>query len=146
MVEVGVDIPNATVMTIENGERFGLAQLHQLRGRVGRGSHPGFVCVFAEANTDESRARLKKFVATNNGFELAEFDFQQRGPGDLLGTRQHGLPALRIANLQRDEELLCQARAAANELLGTVGDPDYAALWQQVMRRYGERLALSDVG
>lgn len=146
VVEVGVDIPNATVMTIENGERFGLAQLHQLRGRVGRGSHPGFACVYSEAHTEESRTRLEKFVATNNGFELAEFDFQLRGPGDLLGTRQHGLPPLRIANLQRDHKLLDEARAAASELLPTVSDPDYAALWQQVMRRYGERLALSDVG
>ena len=88
VVEVGVDVPNATLMTIESGQRFGLAQLHQFRGRISRGTFPGFCCVFGDPQTDESRERLKAFVATTDGFELAETDFKLRGPGDIFGTRQ----------------------------------------------------------
>ena len=92
VVEVGVDVPNATLLAIESGQRFGLAQLHQLRGRIVRGAHPGFCCVFAEPTSPESQKRLEAFAASTDGFELAETDFALRGPGDLLGTRQHGLP------------------------------------------------------
>ena len=92
VVEVGVDVPNATLLAIESGQRFGLAQLHQLRGRIGRGAHPGYCCVFAEPTSPESQQRLEAFVNSTDGFELAEIDFSLRGPGDLLGTRQHGLP------------------------------------------------------
>jgi ATP-dependent DNA helicase RecG len=149
VVEVGVDVPNATLMTIEGGERFGLAQLHQLRGRVSRGRHPGYVCVFADPQTDEAKRRLEAFAETNDGFQLADIDFQLRGPGDLLGTRQHGLPPMRIADLRRDGEMLARARNDARKLVAD--DPELSnATWErlkrQVLRRYGDALDLGDVG
>lgn len=150
VIEVGVDVPNATVMTIESGEHFGLAQLHQLRGRIRRGQFPGFLCVFATPANPAATARLESFAATDDGFQLAELDFQQRGPGDIFGTSQHGLPPLRIANLNRDTELLEQARRTAKELM--VGssppflDERFARLRQMVLRRYGKSLDLGDVG
>jgi ATP-dependent DNA helicase RecG len=149
VVEVGVDVPNATLMTIEGGERFGLAQLHQLRGRISRGSYPGYLCVFANPSTDEAQRRLDAFTRSNDGFELAELDFQLRGPGDLFGTRQHGLPPLRIADLTRDAELVEEARSDAQTLIAA--DPDlkdaaYAKLKRMVLVRYGEALELGDVG
>jgi ATP-dependent DNA helicase RecG len=149
VVEVGVDVPNATVMTIESGQRFGLAQLHQLRGRVSRGKHPGYVCVFSEAATEEGRQRLDALAATTDGFELAEVDFRLRGPGDLLGTRQHGLPPLRIADLQRDSELLDSARRDAQQLVAAgafLHDAAFARLRKMVLARYGKALDLGDVG
>jgi ATP-dependent DNA helicase RecG len=149
VVEVGVDVPNATLMTIEGGERFGLAQLHQLRGRVSRGGHPGYVCVFADPQTEDARLRLQAFAKTTDGFQLADIDFQLRGPGELLGTRQHGLPPMRIADLRRDGELLARARADAKRLVSE--DPELSApKWQrlkrQVTTRYGHALELGDVG
>ncbi|MFM9065987.1 MAG: ATP-dependent DNA helicase RecG [Planctomycetota bacterium] len=149
VIEVGVDVPNASVMTIQSGERFGLAQLHQLRGRIGRGKYPGYLCVFAEPKSDESRARLDAFVSTTDGFELAELDFQLRGPGDLFGTRQHGLPPLRIADLQRDGAILLAARDAAQKLIANLdlwNSESCARLRRQVAQRYGESLDLGDVG
>ncbi|MGO8688694.1 MAG: ATP-dependent DNA helicase RecG [Thermoguttaceae bacterium] len=149
VVEVGVDVPNATLMTIEGGQRFGLAQLHQLRGRIGRGKFPGFCCVFAEPQSDEAQQRLKAFVETSDGFQLAEKDFQLRGPGELLGTKQHGLPPLRIADLSRDMPLLEEARRDARELVSA--DPDLSAAEHALLRRmtlgrYGKALELGDVG
>ena len=149
VVEVGVDVPNATLMTIESGEHFGLAQLHQLRGRISRGTYPGFVCVFARADTSEAQRRLDAFAKTTDGFELAELDFQLRGPGDLFGLRQHGMPRLRVADLQQDTELLQEARTDAQALI--TDDPDFAApqfarLRQRVLARYGQALDLGDVG
>ena len=148
LVEVGVDVPNASVMTIENAERFGLAQLHQLRGRVGRGQHR-FVCVYSPSDSADARQRLEAFASTTDGFELAEIDFQLRGPGDLFGTKQHGLPRLRVADLQSDMEILQQARGDAKALLDA--DPeleaqDLSALRKRVMLRYGKSLQLGDVG
>lgn len=149
VVEVGVDVPNATVMTIEGGERFGLAQLHQLRGRVSRGPHPGFVCVFADLANDDARQRLEAFVATTDGFALAELDFKLRGPGDLFSGKQHGLPPLRIADLLRDADTLEEARQAAQRFINTDADlsaPHFARLKRQVLNRYGEALEIGDVG
>lgn len=149
VVEVGVDVPNATMMTIEDGNQFGLSQLHQLRGRVSRGKHPGYVGVFADAKTAEAQQRLAALVATTDGFELAETDFRLRGPGDLFGTRQHGLPPLRIADLQRDAGLLLEARRAAQTLIARDPDlasPAFARLRRMVFVRYGEALDLGDVG
>ncbi|MFZ5829007.1 MAG: ATP-dependent DNA helicase RecG [Planctomycetota bacterium] len=149
VVEVGVDVPNATLMTIENGERFGLAQLHQLRGRISRGRHPGFCCVFAEPQTESSRERLKAFVRSTDGFELAEVDFRLRGPGEILGIRQHGLPPLRIADLLRDAEIVAEAREDARRLIEAdpgMSDPEHARLRRMVLTRYGQALDLGDVG
>ncbi len=149
VVEVGVDVPNATLMTIESAERFGLAQLHQLRGRISRGPFPGYCCVFANADTDEAVARLKAFVETSDGFRLAEIDFALRGPGDLLGTRQHGLPPLRIADLVRDAATIEEARADARALVDAdpmLALPEHALLRRMALVRYGKSLDLGDVG
>jgi ATP-dependent DNA helicase RecG len=149
VIEVGVDVPNATLMAIEDGQRFGLSQLHQLRGRISRGTFPGYLCVFADAQTPEARQRLDALVATNDGFALAETDFQLRGPGELLGTRQHGLPPLRIADLHRDRPLLEEARRDAQLLVGAdpdLADPRWERLRRMVLRRYGAALELGDVG
>ncbi len=149
LVEVGVDVPNASVMTIENAERFGLAQLHQLRGRVGRGKYPGFVCVYSPSETTDARQRLEAFASTTDGFELAELDFRIRGPGDLFSTKQHGLPRLRVANLQSDQEILTQAREDARWLLTESPELDEESLQElrrRVMMRYGKSLQFGDVG
>ncbi|MCA9119901.1 MAG: ATP-dependent DNA helicase RecG [Planctomycetaceae bacterium] len=149
VVEVGIDVPNATLMTIEGGQRFGLAQLHQLRGRVSRGSHPGYVCVYASAKSEDALHRLQAFVRTNDGFQLAESDFQMRGPGDLFSLKQHGLPPFRIADLTRDGDILEEARADAQHLLGATPNLDTEA-WQpvkqRVLLRYGNAMDLGDVG
>lgn len=124
VIEVGVDVPRATVMIIEDAERFGLAQLHQLRGRVGRGAHPGEVYLFADPKTEEGRVRMDAIVTSRDGFALAEQDLVLRGPGQLLGVAQHGLPELGIASLVDDAELLECARADAAEVLES--DPELA--------------------
>jgi len=113
VVEVGVDVPNANVMLIENAERFGLAQLHQLRGRIGRGEHKSYCILLTSEPSSEAAAKLAVLEKTSDGFEVAEADWELRGPGDLLGTAQSGLPALKIGNLRRDAELMRRARAAA---------------------------------
>ncbi|MGW8256174.1 MAG: ATP-dependent DNA helicase RecG [Thermoguttaceae bacterium] len=149
VVEVGVDVPNATLMTIENGERFGLAQLHQLRGRISRGKFPGFCCVFANAQTPEAGERLKAFVASTDGFDLAEIDFRLRGPGELFGSKQHGLPPLIIADLLGDTEVLIEARRDAQSLVAAdpgLAQEKHVKLRAQMLRRYGKALDLGDVG
>jgi ATP-dependent DNA helicase RecG len=149
VVEVGVDVPNATLLAIESGQRFGLAQLHQLRGRISRGAHPGYCCVFAEPASPDSQQRLEAFVNSTDGFELAEIDFALRGPGDLLGTRQHGLPPLRIADPVADAAVLEEARRDAQQLVeGDPGlaKPEHERLRRMVLVRYGQVLELGDVG
>jgi len=113
VIEVGVDVPNAAVMLIENAERFGLSQLHQLRGRIGRGEHKSYCILLTSDKSKETAAKLAVLEGTNNGFEVAEADWDLRGPGDLLGTAQSGLPALKIGNLKTDAALMRRARAAA---------------------------------
>lgn len=148
VIEVGVDVSNATVMTILGGNRFGLAQLHQLRGRVSRGVHAGHVCVFTDGERlPEDSERLKIFETTSDGFELAEADFRLRGPGDMLGQKQSGLPPLRIADLARDQAVLQVAREIAQDWIDEDPDleaEDLASLREQMMRRYGQRLDLGD--
>ena len=149
VIEVGVDVANATLMTIEGGDQFGLAQLHQLRGRITRGSHPGYCCVFAQPQTEEAAKRLAAFAKTTDGFELAEIDFRLRGPGDLFGTRQHGLPPLRIADMLRDAPIVEEARSAAQRLIASdpeLTSPSLANLRRMVLARYGTALDLGDVG
>jgi ATP-dependent DNA helicase RecG len=149
VVEVGVDVPNATLMTVHSAERFGLAQLHQLRGRISRGTHPGYCTLFSESPTPEAQRRLAALVASRDGFELAEIDFVLRGPGDLLGTRQHGMPPLRIADLARDAVILEEARGDARALVDAdpgLSRPEHAALRRMALVRYGKALDLGDVG
>lgn len=150
VIEVGVDVPNATVMVIASPQQFGLSQLHQLRGRVGRGRHPGACGLLMPGElSDAPRDRLEAFAATTDGFELAEIDFRLRGPGDLFGDRQSGLPPLRIADLVRDRDLLEEAREAAIALFASdpgLKDSENKLLRRQMLRRYGASLELSDVG
>jgi ATP-dependent DNA helicase RecG len=149
VIEVGVDVPNANLLTIESGERFGLSQLHQLRGRIGRGKNPGYCTVFCNAVTEESQKRLKAFANTSDGFKLAEKDFEIRGAGDLFGTQQHGMPPLRVADLVRDREVLFEARKDATDMVLTdpgLAKPEHAKLRKQMLGRYGAVLDLGDVG
>ncbi len=133
VVEVGVDVPNAAVMIVENAERFGLSQLHQLRGRVGRGKHQSYCVLVSNNRNPETRARMKALCATTDGFKIAEEDLKARGPGDFFGQRQHGLPELHLADLSADMRLLSTAQRAAQDLLAR--DPDLKAAEHQVMWR-----------
>ncbi len=117
VVEVGVDVPNATVMVVEDADRFGLSQLHQLRGRVGRGKHKSYCILVSDNKNEETRERLRVMTKTGDGFRIAEEDLRLRGPGDFFGERQHGLPALKVADLSCDMALLREAQGAAEELL-----------------------------
>jgi ATP-dependent DNA helicase RecG len=119
VIEVGVDVPNATVMLVENAERFGLAQLHQLRGRIGRGTHASTCVLFDESKQDneEARARLEAMVRTTDGFELADEDLRLRGEGTLFDVRQSGMPDLKLARLAHDLDLVKRARARAFALI-----------------------------
>ena len=117
VVEVGVDVPNAVIMMIENAERFGLSQLHQLRGRVGRGRHKSYCVLVSDNKGEENKQRLKVMSSTSDGFAIAEEDLKLRGPGDFFGSRQHGLPSLRVADLSCDLSLLHETQSAAEQLL-----------------------------
>ena len=117
VVEVGVDVPNAALIVVENAECFGLSQLHQLRGRVGRGKHQSYCVLITNARSPDSLARLRTLASTTDGFRIAEEDLKLRGPGDFFGSRQHGLPQLALADLSGDLRLLQEAQAAARSLL-----------------------------
>jgi ATP-dependent DNA helicase RecG len=139
VIEVGVDVPNATVMLVENAERFGLAQLHQLRGRIGRGAHASFCVLFDESKQDneEARARLEAMVRTTDGFELADEDLRLRGEGTLFDVRQSGLPDLKLARLVEDVDLVKRARSRAFALIGD--DPellDHPSLLAELRSRF----------
>ena len=144
VVEVGIDIPNATVMLVEGADRFGLAQLHQFRGRVGRGEHPSYCILIAEAPSPEAGERLGVVERTHDGFVLAEEDLRLRGPGEFFGTRQSGLPDLRMARLS-DVPLLELARAEATALFEQdpgLEKPEHHALAQEVARWWEHRTLL----
>ena len=117
VIEVGVDVPNAAVMLIENAERFGLAQLHQLRGRIGRGRYQSFCILLTDREDSSALDRLAVLEKSEDGFEIAEADLKLRGPGDMLGTAQSGLPPLRLASLVEDADLLLRAKAIAKKIL-----------------------------
>ena len=141
VIEVGVDVPNASVMVIENAERFGLSQLHQLRGRIRRGKHEAFCIMFCKSNGEIARERMKIMQETNDGFKISEKDLYLRGPGEFFGVRQHGLPELKIANLSEDMEILKMAQMAAEEIIGndkTLSLPENQNLKKRVMRKYEE--------
>ena len=141
VVEVGVDVANATLMIVENADRYGLSQLHQLRGRVGRGEHQSWCVLVSDNRSPETRARLKVLVDTADGFRIAEEDLKLRGPGDFFGRRQHGLPALRMADLNTDTRVLKEARDAAVALLSADPDlsrPEHRPLQEKVRRLFEE--------
>ena len=145
VVEVGVDVPNATVMVVEHAERFGLSQLHQLRGRVGRGSHASYcVLLYQSPLSDQGRDRLKALTDTTDGFVIAERDLQQRGPGDFFGTRQSGMPTLRVGDLLRDHQLMEDARREAIAALDDVRES--ATLTALVRSGWEQRFGLVGVG
>ncbi len=145
VIEVGVDVPNASVMVIESAERFGLSQLHQLRGRVGRGADQSFcILVTSPKLGEDSRRRMETMVATTDGFEIAEVDMKLRGPGDLEGTQQSGLPFdLKIANLARDGQILQRARDMALRVLND--DPLLQKSYNRVLVQQLNRLKMSRV-
>jgi len=149
VIEVGVDVPNATVMVIQHAERYGLSALHQLRGRVGRGNKSSICLLFADARGETARRRLEVLCETTDGFRIAEEDLRIRGPGELLGTRQHGYPELRVANLVDDVALLMQARDDASKVVQEdpgLNAPAHVRLRAELRRRFRDKVAFIDVG
>ena len=150
VIEVGIDVPNASVMLVEHAERFGLSQLHQLRGRVGRGPWKSY-CILLTAGrlTEDARRRIEGMVATHDGFRIAEVDLALRGPGEFFGTRQSGLPEFRVADLLRDAALLEEARREALAIVGKdpeLRDPGHRALRAELLARWRGKLALASAG
>ena len=139
VVEVGVDVPNASVMIIENAERFGLSQLHQLRGRVGRGKVQSYCVLVSDSESETARERLQIMKKYSDGFKIADEDLKQRGPGDFFGSAQHGLPTLRVADLVQDTKTLRVAQDEAKALLAkdpNLIDPAHRALSDEVERLF----------
>jgi len=143
VIEVGVDVPNATVMVIENAERFGLAQLHQLRGRVGRGEKQSYCFLIVSEAGEEAWERLQFFASTTDGFKISEYDLRLRGPGEFFGMKQHGLPEFKVADLVSDVELIMTAREDAKSIIENRSDSE---IINRVLSVYGERMKLLDVG
>lgn len=135
VIEVGVNVPNATVMVVENAERFGLSQLHQLRGRIGRGAYQSFCVLLSDSKNNETQERLMIMAKIHDGFDLAEKDLLLRGPGQFFGTRQHGMPDLKIANIINDVDILLKARQAAQETINT--RPNLEGIRSTLISRFG---------
>lgn len=149
VIEVGVDVPNATIMVIENAERFGLAQLHQLRGRIGRGSNRSYCFLLSQSDDATARDRLAVMTRSNDGFEIAEQDLRLRGPGELFSTRQHGMGDLKIANIIDDFDLLNLARRDAFAMIDgdpSINKPEHAELRKTLIEKFGDSLGLVDIG
>ncbi|MDD2503916.1 MAG: helicase-related protein, partial [Clostridia bacterium] len=140
VIEVGIDVPNAVIMIIENAERFGLSQLHQLRGRVGRGDKAFYCILVSDIKDEKTLQRMEVLVKSNNGFEIAEKDLELRGPGELFGLRQHGMPVFQLANPLRDYELYEMTGEAAREILN---DPNKEPYHSFIMNALGKQYDVS---
>ena len=141
VVEVGVDVPNAALIIVENAERFGLSQLHQLRGRVGRGRHQSYCVLITNSHAQDAMTRLKTLASTTDGFKISEEDLKLRGPGDFFGSRQHGLPQLALADLSGDMRLLQQAQQSARQLLQqdpTLSQPENRPVLDRVRQMFAD--------
>lgn len=148
VIEVGVDVPNATIMVVEGADRFGLAQLHQLRGRIGRGQARSYCLLFAETESEAAKDRLEVIIRSSDGFEIAEYDLRLRGPGELYSTRQHGLADLKIADIIDDYELLVIARKKAFELVSAdpmLTGPQHRNIREVLLAKFGDALGLADI-
>ena len=152
VIEVGVDVPNASVMMIEQAERFGLAQIHQLRGRVGRGSHQSYCILVTSTLNDVARERIRTLVESNDGFHIAEMDMRLRGPGEFFGTKQSGIPGLRLADLLRDADVLEMARGEAQKLIqgsivqGSQTSKELPGVVRYIQEHWQRRYGLVQVG
>jgi len=148
VIEVGLDVPNATIMVIENANNFGLAQLHQLRGRIGRGQSNSYCMLFADTENEAAVSRLEIMTRSNDGFEISEHDLKLRGPGELFSARQHGLPDLKLANIIDDFELLNLARINAFELVKddpTLNKPQHKNIRNTLIKKFGDKIGLADI-
>ena len=146
VIEVGIDVPNATIMVIENSERFGLAQLHQLRDRVGRGKFQSYCILISGSESDISRERNEIMVSTTDGFKIAEEDLKLRGPGEIFGTRQHGIPELQIADLVRNIDILEKVRNIARNIIDkdpSLSKPEHVELKNRIKRLFGEHISIN---
>ncbi len=149
VIEVGIDVPRATVMVVQHAERYGLAQIHQLRGRVGRRNLPGYCLLLADTRNEQAMERLRVLAGTNDGFAIAEADLRLRGPGELIGLRQHGLPELQVADLSKDLDLLMEARQDAQAIVRQdprLRGPALATIREELRRRVGQVVSLLDLG
>lgn len=149
IIEVGIDVVNASIMVIENAERFGLSQLHQLRGRIGRGKDASFCILVSDADTEEARQRLEAISRIEDGFDIAQEDLNIRGPGELFGKQQHGEPILALGNVISDVDILEGARKEAFNLIAedpALSDPRYEKLKNQLRQTFKDKFHLSLTG